>query len=70
MDTMLEMIFKMVWAGGLPDIGQPQAGFNPAEVEAAMNLIIEKICLLQTASVTKIDSAKIITNSDRTIVFE
>ncbi|HHU48242.1 MAG TPA: DUF2922 domain-containing protein [Clostridiales bacterium] len=71
MDTMLEMIFKTGMGRRFRlTLDSPKPDLTPAEVEAAMNLIIEKNLFAADGGVTEIDSAQIITTQTETIVFE
>jgi hypothetical protein len=71
MDTMLEMIFKTGMGRRFRlTLDSPKPDITPAEIEAAMNLIIEKNLFAVDGGVAEIDSAQIITTQTEEIVFE
>jgi hypothetical protein len=69
LDTMLEMVFKTGMGRQFRlTLDNPRLDLTPAEVEDAMNLIIEKDLFAVEGGVTEVDSAQIITTQIETIV--
>ncbi|MGI6570154.1 MAG: DUF2922 domain-containing protein [Caldicoprobacterales bacterium] len=71
METMLEMLFR-TGAGRRfrLTLDDPKPDLTPAEIEAAMNLVIEKSLFAVDGNIVEIESANIITTQTQPIVFE
>lgn len=71
METMLEMIFKTgIGRRFRLTLDSPRPDLTPAEIEAAMDMIVAKDLFAVDGGVTEADSAQIITTQIEPVVFE
>lgn len=71
METMLEMIFKTgIGRRFRLTLDSPRPDLTPAEIEAAMDMIVAKDLFAVDGGVTEVDSAQIITTQIEPVVFE
>ena len=71
METMLEMIFKTGFGRRFRlTLDSPKPDLTPAEIEAAMEMIVAKNLFAVEGDVAEVDSAQIITTQTEQIVFE